>query len=120
MLHRNKNCATLVFFLDSLFTQKPGSDGLVFLGTFQDSLGQRQRVSHHSPVQAVLRHYGTPPPAFLGFAPFRSSILEPDLRNKNHNSIVSTVTRSIHTCILGDAEAQVYTVKYICKNEEEK
>lgn len=69
-------------------TEKPRCDGVVFFGTLEDGLRKRQRVAHHGPVEAVLRHDGAPAPALLCLAPFRTSVLEPHLGGQQNAYII--------------------------------
>lgn len=49
------------------------------LGGVEDRLRQRDRVTHHRPVEAVLRHDAAAAPALLPLPPLRPPVLEPDL-----------------------------------------
>ena len=63
-------------------TQEPGGHALVTLGLSDDGVGQRQGVSHHGPVQAVLRHDTPATPGLTRLSLLGSPVLEPDLNTR--------------------------------------
>lgn len=62
-------------------TEQPRGAGShhAVLGRVEDGLWQRDGVSHHGAVQAVLRHDATATPALLALSPLRPPVLEPNL-----------------------------------------
>lgn len=70
-------------------TQQPGRAGIhdAVLGRFEDGLGQRDGVSDHGSVQAVLGHHGAAAPALLFLPPLGSAVLEPHLRQEGSVSV---------------------------------
>jgi hypothetical protein len=50
-------------------------------------------VTDHGTIQPVLRHDGTASPALLRFAPFRPSVLEPDLRTQRDTVVWTSAKR---------------------------
>lgn len=69
--------ATGLFFL----TEKPwctGTNQTTLCGV-EDRVRQRDAVSHHGPIQPVLRHHTAATPAFLPLPPLGSAVLKPDL-----------------------------------------
>lgn len=63
-------------------TEQPGGAGPhhAVLGGVEDGLGQRDGVSHHRPVQTVLRHDAATTPTLLTLAPLRPPVLKPHLK----------------------------------------
>lgn len=70
-------------------TEQPGGAGShhAVLGGVEDGLGERDGVSHHGAVEAVLRHDAAAAPAFLTFTPLRSPVLKPHLTDKAGPSV---------------------------------
>lgn len=66
-------------------TEQPGGAGThhAVLGGVEDGLRQRDGVSHHGPVQAVLGHHAAAAPALLALSPLGSAVLEPNLEERS-------------------------------------
>lgn len=62
-------------------TEQPGGAGShhAVLGGVEDGLWQRDGVSHHRPIQAVLCHDAAAAPALLTFTPLCAPVLKPHL-----------------------------------------
>lgn len=62
-------------------TEQPGRAGShhAVLGGVEDGLRQRDGVTHHRAVQAVLRHDAAATPTLLTLSPLRTPVLEPHL-----------------------------------------
>lgn len=68
-------------------TEQPGGAGShhAVLGGVEDGLRQRDGVTHHGAVQAVLRHDAAAAPTLLPLSPLGSSVLKPNLEKKTLN-----------------------------------
>ena len=65
------------FFL----TQKPWCTGTnqATLGGVEDRVWQRDAMSHHGPIETILRHHAATTPALLPLPPLGPPVLKPDL-----------------------------------------
>ncbi len=78
-------------------TEEPGRAGggrVVVVRRLLDGLRQRERVSHHRPVQTILSHDRALPPRLFCLAPLRATVLEPNLKTNEEGMCLSSAVRN--------------------------